>query len=101
MRRLDYARKVRSARGHARNAAEVVMALAQVARERHRLEQERRGLELRLRRIDSRLTQIAGTETKLVPAIQHAMQRQGAQAVALPGTARARVDRLGEVTLQY
>ena len=101
MRRLEYTRKTPSARVRTRTAAEAVMALAQVARERHRLEQERKGLERRLQRIDSRLTQIAGTETKLVPAIQGALQRKVSIA---PGEVLARpshADRLGEVTLQY
>jgi hypothetical protein len=101
MRRLEYARKVRSARGRSQTAAEVVMALAQVARERHRLEQERRGLEQRLRRIDTRLTEIAGTETKLVPAIQLAMTRRDAGVKGASFVAPAPLDRLAEVTLQY
>jgi hypothetical protein len=101
MRRLDYERKVRTARGRGRNPAEVVMALAQVARERHRLEQERRGLEQRLRRIELRLTAIAGAETRLVPAIQVAMRRSGAAATAPVGPVAPPIDRLAEVTLQY
>ena len=70
MKRLEYTRSIRSVPGHARNAAEAVMVLAHVARERHRLEQERRSLAKRLIRIDARLIAIAGTETRLVPAIQ-------------------------------
>jgi hypothetical protein len=101
MRRLEYTRKTPTARPRTRTAAEAVMALAQVARERHRLEQERRGLERRLQRIDSRLTEIAGTETKLVPAIQGAMQRKGPMAPGAPLAAPSPADRLGEVTLQY
>lgn len=101
MRRLEFARTVRSARGRTGKAADAVMALAQVARERHRLQQERRGLEERLRRIDTRLTQIAGTETRLVPVIQRGMQRQDAPAAAAPLAAPAPPDRLAEVTLQY
>jgi hypothetical protein len=102
MKRLDYARKARPVRGHGTNAAEAVMALAQVARERHRLEQERRGLEMRLRRIELRLTEIAGAEIRLVPAIQLAMRRPDARAAAGPIVAvPSEVDRLAEVTLQY
>jgi hypothetical protein len=70
MKRLDYTRPIRSAPGRARNAAEAVMVLASVARERHRLQQERRSLAKRMHRIDARLTAIAGTETRLVPTIQ-------------------------------
>ena len=70
MKRLEYARRIRSAPGRARNSAEAVMFLAAVARERHRLEQERKSLERRMTRIDARLGVLADTETKLVPAIQ-------------------------------
>jgi hypothetical protein len=76
------------------------MALAQVTRERHRLEQERRGLERRMRKIDSRLTQIAGTETKLVPVIQPGMRRPGDPQGGRIGTTPA-TEPLAEVTLQY
>jgi hypothetical protein len=70
MRRLEYERRIRTAPGHARNAAEAVMYLAQVARERHRLGQEQRTLVKRMQRIEARLTAIAATETKLAPMIQ-------------------------------
>ena len=101
MRRLEYTRKTATARPRTRTAAEAVMALAQVARERHRLEQERRGLARRLQRIDLRLTEIAGTETRLVPAIQGVMQRNGPLASREPLPAPPSADRLGDVTLQY
>ena len=101
MRRLEYTRKTPTARPRTRTAAEAVMALAQVARERHRLEQERRGLARRLQRIDLRLTEITGTETKLVPAIQGVMQRNGPPPSREPLTAPHPPDRLGDVTLQY
>jgi hypothetical protein len=102
MKRLDYSRRARNTRAHTNNAAEAVMFLAQVARERQRLEQERRSLERRLRKIDSRLTQIAGAETRLVPVIQLAMQRPGGLAGARPITVPAApADPLSEVTLQY
>jgi cell division septum initiation protein DivIVA len=71
MKRLEYARRIRSAPGRARNTAEAMMFLAAVARERHRLEQERQSLERRITRIDARLAVLASTETKLVPAIQN------------------------------
>jgi hypothetical protein len=79
MRRLEYTRNLRSMRTHARNAAEAVLLLAHVARERQRLEQERKSLEKRMRRIELRLTQIAGAETRLVPVIA------GGRAAAVPG----------------
>ena len=82
MRRLEYARRVRSAPGRARNTAEAVMFLAAVARERHRLDQERNSLERRIARIDARLAVLAGTETKLVPAIQLVAQVQDPAAAA-------------------
>ena len=87
MKRLEYARRIRSAPGRARNSAEAVMFLAAVARERHRLEQERRSLERRMTRIDARLGVLADTETKLVPAIQVGVA--AAAAAAANGTPRA------------
>src|SRR4029079_15865033 len=72
MKRLESIRRFRSVRGVAgqvRNAAEAVMLLSHVARERHGLEQERRSLGKRLTRIDARLTEMAGTEMRLLPAI--------------------------------
>jgi hypothetical protein len=101
MRRLEYMRKIPTARLRTRTAAEAVLALAQVARERHRLEQERRGLERRLQRIDLRLTEISGTETRLVPAIQGAMQRKATTGPGEPRPAPPPADRVGELTLQY
>jgi len=89
MKRLEYERRIRTAPGHARNAAEAVMCLAQVARERHRLGQEQRTLAKRMQRIEARLTAIAATETKLVPMIQNGQSR----AVAAP--------RVGGLVLQY
>jgi hypothetical protein len=70
MRRLEYARRYRTVPTHSRNAADAVMVLAQVARERHRLGQEQRSLVKRIKRIEARLTAIAATETKLVPMIR-------------------------------
>jgi hypothetical protein len=111
MKRLEYARRIRSAPGRARNTAEAVMFLAAVARERHRLEQEKRSLERRITRIDARLGVLADTETKLVPAIQLAAAPAGPATAAtprpaapppLPPPVRAALP-LGvtEVTLQY
>lgn len=97
MRRLEYERRTRTVPGHARNAAEAVMCLAQVARERHRLGQERRTLAKRIQRIEARLTAIAATETKLVPLIQaeHAP-------AAVPGRlARPLPPQSGAMTLHY
>jgi len=112
MKRLECIRRFRSVRGvagQARNAAEAVMVLAHVARERHRLEQERRSLGKRLTRIDARLTEIAGTEMRLVPAIQ-AMPHRPAESesavvpVPLPAPVRVRAGLpagVTQVTLQY
>jgi hypothetical protein len=104
MRRLEYTRMVRTLPGRARNSAETAMYLVHVVRERHRLEQERQSLQQRIRRIDKRLITIAGTETKLAPALQ-----PGGAVPAAPGTQPvARTARptgsafeVGEVTLQY
>jgi hypothetical protein len=110
MKRLEIVRRFRSVRGvagQARNAAEAVMVLAHVARERHRLEQERRSLGKRLTRIDARLTEIAGTEMRLVPTIQAMPHRPAgpepaAVAATMPPRARAPLPAgVTQVTLQY
>jgi len=105
MKRLEYTRRIRTVPGHVRNAAEAVMYLAHVARERYRLEQERKSLAKRIQRIEVRLTQISGTETKLVPAMQASPQRPGDVDVPLPApmAVRPRLLPAGvtQVTLQY
>lgn len=106
MKRLEYMRRTRSALGRAKNATEAVMCLAQVARERHRLQQERRGLAKRLSRIDARLGALVHTETRLAPMIQArvAASQQEAQRMAPPPPlARPAPLPAGvtEVTLQY
>lgn len=89
MKRLEYERRIRTAPGHARTAAEAVMCLAQVARERHRLGQEQRTLAKRMQRIEARLSAIAATETRLVPMIQ------------APPPPRGAAPRAAGLTLQY
>src|SRR3954447_3057706 len=109
MKRLEIVRRFKSVRGvagQARNAAEAVMVLAHVARERHRLEQERHSLGKRLTRIDARLTEIAGTEMRLVPAIQAIPYRPAGAApppaAAEPVRPRAPLPAgVTQVTLQY
>jgi hypothetical protein len=108
MKRLECIRRFRSVRGvagQARNAAEAVMVLAHVARERHRLEQERRSLGKRLTRIDARLTEIAGTEMRLVPTIQAMPHRQtDSESAVVPVPVRMRAGLpagVTQVTLQY
>jgi hypothetical protein len=109
-RRLEHARHVRSVPGGARNSAETMMLLAQVARERHRLEQERRSLDLRIAKIQKRLGAIADVETRLVPLIRvgkPAADIAPAAADTAPSSAprpqRHHVIAAGvtEVTLQY
>lgn len=103
-RRLECSRRIRSVPGRARNTAEAVMFLAQVARERHRLEQERRSLDLRMTKIQKRLVDIADAETRLVPLI-HLSKPLTAEtpAAIVPPPVRHRVIPPGvtEVTLQY
>ena len=109
MKRLEIVRRFRSVRGvagQARNAAEAVMVLAHVARERHRLEQERRSLGKRITRIDARLTEIAGTEMRLVPTIQAMPHRpsdaEPSPSMPVPVRARAPLPAgVTQVTLQY
>jgi hypothetical protein len=80
------------------------MFLAQVARERHRLEQERRSLDLRIAKILKRLGTIADAETRLVPLI-HLGPPAAAEGTATiaPPPARHHVVPPGvtEITLQY
>ena len=109
MKRLEIVRRFRSVRGvagQARNAAEAVMVLAHVARERHRLEQERRSLGKRITRIEARLTEISDTEMRLVPAIQampHRPAEPAAPVAATPPPPRRPLLPAGvtQVTLQY
>ncbi|HEY7172682.1 MAG TPA: hypothetical protein VH417_17640 [Vicinamibacterales bacterium] len=91
MRRLEYTRRGRAITTHAKNATEAVMCLAQVTRERQRLQQERITLEKRMRTIANRLLQLAGAERQLVPVLQIG-------APAAPGAAAAAGT---ELTLQY
>jgi hypothetical protein len=67
---LEYQRKVRSAPFRASNSAGAVLFLAQIVRERRRLEQERSALLKRIGRINFRLDEIGSTETKIVPTIK-------------------------------
>jgi len=90
MRRLEYTRRGRAVTTHAKNASEAVMCLAQVARERQRLQQERVSLEKRMRMIATRLLQLAGAEQKLVPVAQLTVS-----ATAVPAVGGK------ELTLQY
>ena len=108
MKRLECIHRFRSVRGvagQARNAAEAVMVLAHVARERHRVEQERHSLGKRLTRIDARLTEIAGTEMRLVPTIQAMPHRPAdSESAVVPVPVRVRAGLpagVTQVTLQY
>ena len=77
MRRLEYNRKVRSAPFRAEDSAEAVIALAQMVRERRRLQQERHTLLRRIGRIDFRLGEIGASETRIVPILQIGTQPGG------------------------
>ena len=107
MKRLEYTRRIRTVPGNVRNAAEAIMFLAHVARERYRLEQERKSLTKRITRIEARLVQIAGTEHKLAPAMQSAPTPQTPSDLDMPVPAtiavRSRMLPAGvtQVTLQY
>lgn len=84
MKRLEYARRVRTFTGHGRTAGDFVNQLAHMSRERHRLDQERKTLMRRIRRIDARLEAIAATEAKLLPRIQQEAERVKEAAAARP-----------------
>ena len=99
-------RRTRSGPGRAKNATEAVLCLAQVARERQRLQQERRGLAKRLNRIDARLGALVHTETRLAPMIQArvAASQQDAPRTAPPAPPPRPAPLpagVTEVTLQY
>lgn len=103
-RRLECSRRIRSVPGRARNSAEAIMFLAEVARERHRLEQERRSLDVRIAKIVKRLGSIADAETRLVPLIHLGTPAAaGGTATTAPPPARHNVVPPGvtEITLQY
>ena len=77
MRRLEYNRKVRSAPFRADDSTEAAIALAQIVRERRRLQQERHTLLRRIGRIEFRLGEIGATETRIVPMLQTTAQPGG------------------------
>jgi hypothetical protein len=99
--RLEYTRRLRSVPGRARNAAEAVMHLAHVTRERHRLEQERVSLERRMQTISARLAAIAGAETRLVPLIQPGPPPGRPRLPAVAAALGRMSSGVLEVTLQY
>lgn len=105
MRRLEYQRKVRTPPSHARDSAEAVLVLAQIVRERRRLEQERNTLLRRIGRINIRLTEIDSTETKIVPVIKVASDRNSLPKMAIHSVPAERQQNLpkgfAEFTLQY
>ena len=102
MNRLEYTRRGRSGTTRVKSAAEAVMVLAHVARERIRLEQERRSLHRRLGRIEARLMAITGAETRLVPIIQVGKGTAATSRPAAAGGARVPTPAgVMEVTLQY
>jgi len=105
MRRLEYQRRVRGLRFQGRNSAEAVLFLAQIVRERRRLEQERSTLLQRIGRINLRLDEIGSTETKIVPTIKVAAEPNAAPTVAARSPVIERPHTLPtgftEFTLQY
>jgi hypothetical protein len=102
MKRLEFTRPGRNAVFHPRTSGEAVTHLAQMTRERQRLQQERKTLMRRVRRLDARLKVIAATEARLVPMIQ--IQRAEAAREGNAGTPRRSVSLpagVRELTLQY
>jgi hypothetical protein len=112
MRRLESLRKVRCV-PRARNYVEPVLFLAQIVRERRRLEQERGTLLKRIGKINLRLDEIGTTETKIMPTIKaapepnalHVSEANVPQRVAVrsSGMERSRILPTGfaEFVLQY
>ena len=104
MRRLEYQRKVRCARFQGRTG-EPILFLAQIVRERRRLEQERTALLKRIGRINLRLDEIGSTETKIVPGIKVVSEPNAPPQVAVRSSGMERQHTLPtgftEFTLQY
>ena len=105
MRRLEYQRKVRTVPFQARNSADPVLFLAQIVRERRRLEQELGTLMRRIGRINVRLDEIGTTETKIVPVIRVTSDSNASQKLAVRNSMAERQQMLPtgftELTLQY
>jgi hypothetical protein len=105
MRRLEYQRRVRGVPSQARNSAEAVLFLAQIVRERRRLEQERSTLLQRIDRINLRLDEIGSTETKIVPVIKVVSEPNAPPQVAAGSSGMERQHTLPtgftEFTLKY
>jgi hypothetical protein len=105
MRRLEYQRKVRAVRFKGRDSAAAVLFLAQIVRERSRLEQERHSLLQRVGRINLRLDEIGSTETKIVPTIKVGSEPNDPPKAAVRSSVMERQPTLPtgftEMTLQY
>jgi hypothetical protein len=84
MRRLEFARPVRTSTGHARNAGEAVQQLAHLARERQRYGQERQSLIRRIRKIDARLEIMSTLEARLLPMMRQEADRAKEVPVPVP-----------------
>ena len=104
MRRLENQHKVRCV-PRARNYAEPILFLAQIVREKRRLEQERSTLLRRIGRINLRLDEIGSTETKIVPTITVPPAPDAPENVAVRSSSLERPHILPagftEFTLQY
>jgi hypothetical protein len=83
MKRLEYSRRVRTAPGHARNAADALLQRLQVTFERQRLEQERMALVRRVRRIEARLLAIGAPAAEPHAALPSAGLGPGASEITL------------------
>ncbi len=75
--------------------------LAQIARERKRLEQERHCLMKRVGRIDLRLEEIGNTETRVVPVIKILQTNTPAKSGPQDGSIVSSSSRITEVTMSY
>lgn len=101
MKRLEFVRKMRGARCQAKTSDEAIMFLAQIARERRRLEQERVCLLRRLGQIDLRIGEIGISENRIAPAIKVAtpcLSETSERKIAMEPRV---LSRLNEVTLRY
>jgi hypothetical protein len=105
MRRLEFNRRVRSVPFRSEDSTEAAISLAQIVRERQRLQQERHTLLTRIGRIDFRLGEIGATETRIVPMLQPKTQPGGQADKPKPESVilqtRGVAKRFMEFTVQY
>lgn len=106
MKRLEHIRTLRNqtSRSQAKTPHGAMMALAQIAQEKQRLEQERGTWQKRIEKIDQRLQEIAGMQEPLLKVALSGSGKtspNGDAANGLAGLARDLPPGFTEVTVKY